>query len=189
MFTTPDDVRVVDLRDPAAVGGGYAVPNELPIHAEVLAARPDISAVVHAHPPTVVAADLAGAELPPLVGAYNIPAARLARDGIPVYRRGVLITRPELGKEVAAALGEHPACILRGHGVTTVGASVEQAVTVALVVDSLAAMVVRVVQAGGTPAPLPDADLDELPDLGSGFNDTLLWRHHVARLELAGLGL
>ena len=39
-------------------------------------------AVVHAHPPAVVAADLAGVPLVPLVGAYNIPAARLAAGGI-----------------------------------------------------------------------------------------------------------
>ena len=30
---------------------------------------------------------------------------RMAHDGIPVYPRGVLINNPELGKEVAAALG------------------------------------------------------------------------------------
>jgi len=189
LFTTADDVRLVDLRRPAEDDDGYAPPNELPIHAEALAARPDVHAVVHAHPPRVVAADLAGVGLPPLVGAYNIPAARLARDGVPVYPRGVLISTAELGREMMAAMGDRPVCVLRGHGVTTVGATVEQAVVTALVVDSLAAMVLRVVHAGGAPAPLPDADLDALPDLGSGFNDGLLWRHHVARLEHAGLGL
>jgi ribulose-5-phosphate 4-epimerase/fuculose-1-phosphate aldolase len=189
LFTTADDIRLVDIRRPDDVDGGYSAPNELPIHTAALAARPDAQAVVHAHPPRVVAADLAGVPLSPLVGAYNIPAARMARDGVPVYERGVLINSDDLGKEMAAALGESVACVLRGHGVTTVGASVEQAVVVALVLDSLASMVLRVVRAGGQPKALPDADLDELPDLGSGFNDTLLWRHHVARLELEGLSL
>jgi ribulose-5-phosphate 4-epimerase/fuculose-1-phosphate aldolase len=189
LFTIDDDVRLVDLRQPDELDGGYVAPNELPIHAAALAARPDAVAVVHAHPPRVVAADLAGVPFPPLVGAYNIPAARMARAGVPVYERSVLINNDDLGKEMAAVLGDSAGCVLRGHGVTTVGTSVEQAVVAALVLDSLAAMALRVVQAGGRPAALPEADLDELPDLGTGFNDTLLWRHHVARLELEGLSL
>ena len=67
-------------------GDGYSVPNELPIHVEVLRAHPDVQAVVHAHPPAVIAADLAGVPLLPLIGAYNIPAAKLAAEGIPVSR-------------------------------------------------------------------------------------------------------
>lgn len=189
LFTTPDDIRLVDLRAPGDVGDGYAAPNELPIHVEVLAARPDVNAVLHAHPPLVVAADLAGVPLVPMVGAFNIPAAKMAAAGIPVYGRGVLISRAELGREMVAAMGERPVCILRGHGITTAGATVEQAVVAALSLDSLAAMALRVAHAGGQLVALPDVDLAELPDLGTGFNDQLLWRHHVARLERDGLGL
>lgn len=189
LFTTPDDIRLVDLRTPQDVGGGYAVPNELAIHEGVLVARPDMVAVVHAHPPRVVAADLAGVPFQPLVGAYNIPAARLALGGVPVYARAVLISRPDLAHEMVVAMGQRPVCVLRGHGVTTAGTSVEQAVVTALVVDSLAAMALRVVHAGARPEAIPDADLAELPDLGTGFNDTLLWRHQIARLEHEGLGL
>ena len=43
----------------------HAVPNELPLHTEVLRTRPEVQAVVHAHPPDVVAADLAGLAHPP----------------------------------------------------------------------------------------------------------------------------
>lgn len=189
LFTTPNDVRRVDLRAPGELDEGFTPPHELSIHAEVLAARPDVSSVVHAHPPRVVAADLAGMSFPPLVGAYNIPAARLAERGIPVYPRSVLISRPELGREMVAAMGDRPVCILRGHGITTAAARVEQAVVAALVLDSLAAMALNVVKAGGRPTPIPAPDLAELPDLGSGFHDVLLWRHHVARLEREGLSL
>lgn len=177
LFTTDDDVRTAD-----------GLPNELPIHTEVYAARPDVRAVVHAHPPRVVAADLAGVPLVPLVGAYNIPAARLAAGGIPVYERGVLVNTPELGREMVEAMADRPVCVLRGHGVTTVGATVEEAVVNALALDSLAGMALAIAQAGGTPRALPQADLDQLPDLGGGFNTTLLWNHHVARLEHEGLG-
>jgi 3,4-dihydroxyphthalate decarboxylase len=187
-FTTVDDVRVVAL-DGSDPGDGYAVPNELPIHAEILRARPQVEAVVHAHPPAVIVADLAGVPFVPLFGAYNIPAARLAADGIPVYPRGVLIRTAPLAAEMLDAMGDRPVCVLRGHGVTTTGSSVEQAVARALALDSMARVASRVVALGGTVTALPDAELTLLPDLGSGFNDLTLFRHHEARLAAAGLAL
>ena len=57
----------------------------------------------------------------------------------------------------------------------------------ALNVDELARMCLEVAQAGGSPADLPPEDLAELPDLGSAFNDTLLWRYHTARLAHDGM--
>ena len=196
LFTVTDDVRLVDLdgreitdvlADPHA--GEYAVPNELPIHTEIYRIHPEVRAVVHAHPPDVVTAGLAGVELRSIFGAFNIPAARLAAGGISTYPRSVLIRRPALAREMVAAMGSRPACVLRGHGLVTTGAGVADAVLRALDVDTLARMSLRVIQAGGTTEPIPDADLAELPDLGAGFNEAVLWRHHVAMLEAAGHGL
>jgi ribulose-5-phosphate 4-epimerase/fuculose-1-phosphate aldolase len=181
-------VRLVAL-DGSDPGDGYSVPNELPIHVEILRARPDVNAVVHAHPPTVVVADLAGVPLLPMIGAYNIPAAKLAAEGIPVYPRGVLIRTAALAAEMLEAMGNRPVCVLRGHGITTTGASVEQAVAHALAIDSLARVASGVVALGGRVQALPAADLDALPDLGSGFNDVTLFHHHEARLDAAGLAL
>jgi ribulose-5-phosphate 4-epimerase/fuculose-1-phosphate aldolase len=86
LFTTPADVHLVPLDGPADLPGGYVVPSELPIHAAVLRRRPDVQAVAHAHAPSVIMADLAGLTLRPVIGAYNIPAMRLALDGIPGTR-------------------------------------------------------------------------------------------------------
>src|SRR5262249_22943331 len=152
---------------------GYRVPNELPIHREILLARPDVQAVVHVHPAPVVAADLAGLTLRPIVGAYNIPALRMARDGIPVYPRGVLISRPDLGRELVNALGDKDVCVLRAHGIVTTGETVAQAVVRALNVTALARITLAASE-HGTPPALPDADVAELPDLGSTFNDELV---------------
>ncbi len=187
LFTDTADVHRV-APDGGPLGGGYQAPNEQHIHREVLDARPDAEAVVHVHPPAVVAADLAGLDLRPIVGAYNIPAMRMALEGIPVYPRGVLVTRPELGREVAAVLGDRPVCVLRGHGIVATGTTVQQAVVRALNVDALARMTLAAA-AHRVPASLPDADIAELPDLGSGFNDEMVWRSHLARLEHAGLGI
>jgi ribulose-5-phosphate 4-epimerase/fuculose-1-phosphate aldolase len=190
LFTTAADVRPWSLSGWAVEERSvYAPPNELPIHVACYRADPAIGAVVHAHPPAVVAADLAGLPLVPMIGAYNIPAATLAAGGIAVYPRGVLINTAELACEMVAAMAGHPVCVLRGHGLTAIGATIEQAVARALAVDALARMACRVGQLGATPVALPAADLDQLPDLGSAFNDDLLWRHHEQRLELAGLGL
>lgn len=188
-FTMPSDVRVVRHDGTVTDSDEHAAPNELPIHVEALRTHPGAVAAVHVHPPAVIAAELAGSSLEPIVGAYNIPAAQMARAGIPVFPRGVLINTTELAREMVGAMGAHPVCILRGHGLTTVGDSVEQAVGRALNVDSLAQMTCRVVALGATPRPLDDRDLDQLPDLGGRFNDVFLWQHHLARLEHAGLAL
>jgi ribulose-5-phosphate 4-epimerase/fuculose-1-phosphate aldolase len=189
VFTRAEDVRDVDL-DGVGDLGEWAVPNELPIHAEVLRARPDVDAVVHCHPPSVLLAGLEGVPLRPIFGAYHLPAARLALDGVPVYPRSVLVRRPDLGREVAAALGDAPVLVMRGHGITTVGTgphAVEQAVCRALALDTLARVNVESARLGGRAPELTSEDVAELPDLGGAFNDVMLFRHHLARLRHEGL--
>jgi ribulose-5-phosphate 4-epimerase/fuculose-1-phosphate aldolase len=187
LFTGDHDVRLVDFDGHGDLDGGYAVPNEFPIHAELMRARPEVQSVVHAHPRSVLIAGLAGVPLRPVFGAYNIPALRMARDGVPVYPRGVLIRTPELGREMVEAMGEAPVCLLSGHGVTTAGSSVEQAVVRALNLEVLARVSVELARVGSEVAELPARDMQELPDLGPAFNDLSVWRHHVGRLEHAGL--
>ena len=106
-FTRPSDIRLIGFDGSAGADGeldGYRVPNELPIHVETMLADPDHRAVAHLHPPAVVAADLAGIEIRPIYGAYDIPGAWLARRGVPVYERAVLIRNSALGKEMVAAM-------------------------------------------------------------------------------------
>ena len=189
LFTSADDIHEVDLDGRGELDGGYAVPNEFHIHTEVFRARPEVTAVVHAHPRDVVVADLAGIELRQVFGAFNIPASRLAHQGVPVYPRSVLVRTPELGREVAAAMGDSAACILRGHGVVTVGESVQHATMRALDLGELSRISAEVASLGGQPQTLPDDDRRELPDLGSSFNDLSRWRHYVGRLRIAGLAL
>jgi ribulose-5-phosphate 4-epimerase/fuculose-1-phosphate aldolase len=185
-FTEADDVRLVTMDGAAAASGeldgGYRPPNELPLHVEVLRARDDVDVVVHAHPPAVVAADLAGITLRPIIGAFDIPGAWLAAGGVPVYPRGVLIRDARLGREMVAALGDRPVVVLRAHGLTSTGTSVPDAVLRAISVNTLAGLSLQVVQAGGTLVDLPKEDMAELPDLGASFNSDTAWRHELARL-------
>ncbi|GGR46128.1 aldolase [Nocardioides luteus] len=185
--TSPDDIRLVHLDGSEAAPGeldGYAVPNELPLHSAVLRTRPEVSAVVHAHPPSVVAADLAGIAIRPIVGAFDIPGCRLAAGGVPVYPRGVLVRNDRLGAEMVEAMGDRPVVLLRGHGLTSAGVSVEQAVLQAISVDTIAELSLRITAAGGELADLAEEDMAELPDLGAGFNTGTAWRHELVRAGL-----
>ncbi len=181
LFTTADDVRLVDFDGTGDDLGEHRVANELPIHGETMRARPEVGAVVHAHPPALVACGLAGLPLRPIVGAFDIPAMRLALHGVPVYPRSVLIRRPDLAKEMLAAMGDRPACLLRGHGVTVTGANVRQAVVRALDLNALAKVTLAVAATGRTAEDIPPEDIAELPDLGSAFNDDANWRYYAAK--------
>lgn len=185
-WTTPEDIRLVDLDGapgaPGELDGGWSPPNELPLHTEILRNRPDDVAVVHAHPAAVVAADLAGLAIRPIVGSFDIPGTKLAAGGVPVYARGVLVNSRILAAETVAAMAGRPAVVMRGHGLTTAGSSVQEAVLRAVSIDVLARLSLQVVSAGGRLVDLPADDLAQLPDLGPGFNEGVAWRHEIARL-------
>lgn len=187
-FTTGGDVRQVGFDAPPGwADAGWSAPNELPIHVEPMRRHPGVTAVVHAHPPAVVAASVAGLPWLPIVGSYDIPAARLAADGIPQWPRSALVRRAELAHDLLDAMGDRPVCVLRGHGLLSVAGgepmtAIAAAVVQAVAVDSLARMMLSVTSTGATLRAIPDDDLAELPDLGGGFNVTTMWRHLLTRL-------
>jgi ribulose-5-phosphate 4-epimerase/fuculose-1-phosphate aldolase len=191
-YTTAEDVRLLPLTGSRDLGD-WTAPNEAPIHTEIMRRRPGVTAVVHAHPPAVVALSLTDTALLPIYGAYDIPGARMAADGIPTWDRSVLITNRDLAGAMATALGDRPVVILRGHGLVSVAegpaeTAVARAVLQAVAVDTLARTTLTILTAGGTPRPITDADLAGLPDLGGGFNVDTMWRHLVRRTDgIAGL--
>jgi len=184
----PERMLVVDFDGKVLEGKGKP-PSETAIHTEILKARPDVEVVLHVHPASIVALDLAGLELAPVVGSYNIPASRMAREGVPVYPRSILVNTPDLGRELADCLGEKSSCVLRGHGLVTTGGTVQEALSRALSLDTLARLMLLAASAGEIPATLPSEDLAQLPDLGPGFNDANIWRCQVASLAAAGYAL
>jgi ribulose-5-phosphate 4-epimerase/fuculose-1-phosphate aldolase len=186
-YTSVDDVQAVELEGHAELAEGYETPNELPLHLEMLRRNPRVRAVVHAHPPAVVAFSLTGRALAPIVGAFNIPAMRMARSGIPVHASSALIRTQERAAAMADDIGDSPVGILRGHGLTSVGDSVAQAVVRALNVDTLARMHLSILQAGAEPSVIDESDLVDLPDLGGAFNDGHVWRFLLQELAEKGL--
>jgi 3,4-dihydroxyphthalate decarboxylase len=182
--TEATDIRLTDLDGRhLEPGDDWEIPKEFAIHSVIYQARPEVGAVVHAHPRAAVVCTLAGLQPRPVFGAYNIPAMRMAMSAIPVYPRAVLISRPELASEMLAAMGAANVCLLYGHGIVVAGRSVEQATVAAVNLHELLSVTVTLAQLGTSPSPLPPADIAELPDLGSHLNDQLAWQALTAEAE------
>lgn len=184
-FATSGSVRVVSFDGTSSdLAPEQRVPHEWPIHAEILKRRPDVNAVVHVHPRATVLLTLAGVPLFPLVGAYDIQAAGIARIPPPIYESTSLVSTSDLGARLAETLGDHSVCLLRGHGLVSVGPSVEAATVTAIKAETLAEMTVALLGIGGKPQPIPAAEAEALAaNLGSSWEDTVgesdLWRCYV----------
>jgi len=131
---TPGRVQLVDAAGDVLSGDGPRH-SEYPIHTEIMAARPDVGGVVHTHPPYVVALAAAGAPLLPVSHAANYFAPR----GVPRFTESAdLILTPQLGRQVAACLGDASAVFLVNHGMVTVGPDLQTATVAAVLLEQAA---------------------------------------------------
>jgi len=166
-FVTPEDLVVVDLDGKIAETPGQeglSAPGEVFIHTWQYRTRPEVNSVVHVHPPTVVLFTICELPMLPIIGAYSGPAARLAK-GLPTYPRSHLINSNERGEALAKVMGQAPVCLLKGHGIAAVGATIEQAALLAIDLNDLAEMNYRAALLG-TPIPIHDDDFAELNTRG-----------------------
>lgn len=184
LFTRASDIRRVDFDGQGpGLGSHYKVPNELAIHGEIYKVRPDVGCVVHAHPPAALVCGIADLDFRPIFGAYNIPAMRLALEGIPVFPHSYLMTRPELAALMIDTMGQKQICLMKGHGITVTGATVEEATVRALNFNILAHVTFQIAQTGRHSTDISPEDIAELPNLGSTFNDRWVWRYYVKMAE------
>jgi ribulose-5-phosphate 4-epimerase/fuculose-1-phosphate aldolase len=124
---------------------GKGTPNsELWIHARIYAARPDVGAVVHAHPPACVC--LAQIGQPHRV-VHNQGGAFHA--GVPEYERIGLIRTRELGDLLAHKLGAGIAVMMRGHGITTAATDVRTAAVAACLLEESSRLQLDMLAASG----------------------------------------
>ncbi len=182
-YTTVDAIRRVDFdgRGPH-LGDGYQVPNELSIHGEIYKKRRDVACVIHAHPREALICGITDLPLRPIFGAFNIPAMRMALEGIPRFPRSYLVTRPELAAPMIEIMGQRNICLMTGHGVTVTGKTVEEATVRTLNFHALAKISLQVAQTGRTAPDISRQDMEQLPDLGSTFNDLWAWRYYVKKM-------
>jgi len=183
-FTSEEAIRRVNFDGQGSdLEGRYEVPKELPIHGEIYKVRPDVGCVIHAHPPAALICGVTELDLRPIFGAFNIPAMRMALDGIPVFPRSALISKPELAVAMIEVMGQNDICLLRGHGVTVTGRTVEEATVRALDFNTLARVTLHVALSGREANDISLQDREALPDLGSTFNTTWVWRYYVRLVE------
>ena len=183
-YTTVDAVRRVDFDGNGAdLKSRYQVPNELPIHGEIFKKRESVGCVIHAHPKEALICGIAGLEFRPIFGAYNIPATRMAIDGIPIFERSYLVNRAELAAPLIEAMGEKNICVMKGHGITVTGKTIEEATVRALNFNTLARVTLQVANTGSRAPDITAQDIERLPDLGSTFNDLWVWRYYLKKLH------
>ena len=189
-YTTVDAVRRVDFDGKGPhKGEQYQVPNELPIHGEIYKKRPEVDCVIHAHPKEALICGITELEFRPIFGAFNITAMRLALEGIPVFPRSYLVNRPELAAPMIEIMGEKSICLMKGHGITVTGKTIEEATVRALSFNTLARATLQVAQTGRKAPAISADDIAKLPDLGSTFNDTWVWRYYLRKLKEEDLRL
>ncbi|HXJ02264.1 MAG TPA: class II aldolase/adducin family protein [Micropepsaceae bacterium] len=162
-YTTEAEIVEIDINGKPVAGmlQGLRTPSEVFIHTEIFRARPDINAVLHLHPPTVVLFTMCGVPLLPIYGAYDPQGLGIALEDPPVFESSVLINTPELGRELSATIGTKRACLMRGHGITTAADSVEEAAIIALSLNELATMNYQA-RLLGTPQPISHSDATAL---------------------------
>lgn len=151
-LVTRADIQHFDLDsnpiDPAATGASI----ERFIYSGIFRARPDVNAIVHTHSPNVIPFSVSSTPLRPIshAGAFLSPQVPVydARDT--VGASNFMISTPELGSALAAALGTHSAALIRGHGNVVVGANPGMAVYRAHHMDKTAQLLLGALQLGGT---------------------------------------
>ena len=128
---TPEDIVFVAADGTAE--GKFSPSSEWRFHQDILLSRPDVNAVVHAHPTYCTTLAIMGKQIPPLhymLAVFGGPTIRCAPYEI--YGSAAL------SKAAVAALEGRKACLLAHHGMISVGATIEQAFWLAGELEALA---------------------------------------------------
>ncbi len=128
---TPVAAICIDL-DGNVLAGDLPRHLEYPIHTEIFRARPDVTCVIHTHPPFSIAFAATRQPLRPVSHEGSL----FTPPDVPRFTRTAnLITTPELGEAVAATLRSSLACYLINHGIVVAADSIELAVVAALCLE------------------------------------------------------
>lgn len=176
MFITPSalaydemeagDVVLVDLAhvddaaswaSDGATGAAERRPStEWRMHAGIFNRRPDIEAIVHAHPPWATALSCLRRDIPAFHYMVAIAGGRAVRcAAYATFGTG------DLAEAAVEALGDTRACLLANHGIIACGDSPDAALELAIEVEALAGQYMRALSAGD-PALLSDEEMDRV---------------------------
>ena len=126
---THNDVVVTDF-EIEPVEGSLLPSSESLLHTGIYQGRPDVHAVVHTHSVYSSVLAVSGINLPPVIDEVVIYVGgeiKVSKYGFP--------GTPELARNVCEALGENKAAFIANHGAVTVGSTLEEALSVCLLVE------------------------------------------------------
>jgi L-fuculose-phosphate aldolase len=158
----PSDMAVIDL-DGRQVAGARKVTSEIGMHLAIYSQRPDVQAVVHAHPPIATGFASCGMSLEePLCSEVvmtlgSIPLAPYATTGT-----------PDVASSIAPLIVDHDAILLANHGVVTAGDTLQNAFMRMETVEHFAHICLVARQLGGA-RPLSCEDLQQLAEARSRY--------------------
>lgn len=118
---TPDMIIKIDAQG-NKIEGTLNPSSEIKMHLRVFRERPDVNAVVHAHPPVATAFTVAGIPL----DRYILPEAVLTIGDVPTCEYGTPSTM-EIPDSLMPYIQEHDAFMLKNHGALTVGNTLTRA--------------------------------------------------------------
>ena len=155
---SPDDIVEIDLTG-RRIRGSRMPSSELDMHLRILRARPDVHAVVHAHPPVATGFSVAGEAFDTCV----LPELISQVGWVPVVPYGTPGT-PELGDRIEPFLAGHDALLLANHGAVTMGSSLDEA---QIRMESLehSAKIILTARLLGRVNPLQPSDVARLEEL------------------------
>lgn len=158
----PEDMVIVDLQG-KKLRGTTDPSSETTMHLTIYRMRPDVGAVVHAHPCTATGFASAGIALDePLcsevvVTLGSVPLAPYATTGT-----------AELSKSLQPFIADHNAILMANHGVVTYGADLHQAYMRMEAVEHYAKVVLAARQIG-QPCSLDRREVEKLTDVRARY--------------------
>jgi len=154
-FLCSDQLVVTDLNG-RKLSGDLAPSTELQLHLLAYQERPDITAVIHAHPTMAIACSLAGISLADgvlpevITGLGAIPTAPYATPGT-----------AEAAEVVRSAIHHYDAIILERHGSVTVGKTLQDAYSKLEMLEH-SARILSLARLLGPVSPLPPEEVARL---------------------------
>ena len=116
-FITPEKLVILNDQGEVISGEpGFKPSSEIKMHLRCYQERPDVGAVVHAHPPTATGYAVAGKSL----DEYSMIETVIAIGSIPLTPYGTPSTN-EVPEAIAPYLQHHDVMLLQNHGALTVG--------------------------------------------------------------------
>jgi HCOMODA/2-hydroxy-3-carboxy-muconic semialdehyde decarboxylase len=142
---------------------------EVYMHGEIYKARPDVMAVLHAHTPEILAFTESSVALRPVVNGGTFIGDRFPLHDIRKFDpRETIIRTPALGRSVAAALGDKPGVLLKGHGIALTDSSLRLLVVRAYNLRMNARIEQQAIALGGKVTYLEDPPVPAPPAVPNG---------------------